>query len=354
MTLSAQQRFLIDLLSPDRPHPGHGIRVNGFGSRYSDVQTLVHGSIEDRAQLGKRQLEMDLQSLHVIGDDRVPWLHPWSGTEVFAAAFGSEVHRPDDEMPFALPAVASAAEADRLSEPDIFQGPLGDVFTLADRLVELCGRGYPVRICDIQSPLDIGALIWEKSAFFMALYEAPVSVHRLLQKITNTLMRFVRAFMDRYDDVCLVHWPDLWMPAEWGICVSEDEIGSISADAFREFGLPYLRALADAFGGISLHSCAAAQHQWDNLATLPGMRYLNFSHPATDLQTSIDRFSGQVVLVPVAFPGLEYGLDFVDDCLARAHPSTRFFFRTDVDGLDAAAELAREIRIRCGRASAPS
>ena len=352
MMLTTQQAFFVDLLSPDRAHPGHGLRVNAFGSSYNDVQTLVHGSLEDRAQLGKRQLEMDLLSLDVIGDDRVPWLHPWTGTEVFAAAYGCEVHRPENEMPFALPHVATAAEADRLEEPSITQGPLGEVFALADRLVELCGSGYPVRICDVQSPLDIAALIWEKSAFYMALYEDPAAVHRILRKITNTLLVFVQAFADRYSDVCLVHWPDMWMPSEWGICVSEDEIGSISAEAFREFGLPYLRELALAFGGISLHSCAAGQHQWDNLETLPGIRYLNFSHPAVDLQASIERFSGRAVLVPVVFPGLEYGLDFVDDCLALAHPDTRFFFRTDVEGLDEAAEMAGQIRRRCGRAPA--
>jgi uroporphyrinogen-III decarboxylase len=354
MQLPPRQSFLVDLLSPDRPHPGHGVRVNAFGSRYLDVQTLVHGDLEDRAQLGKRMLEMDLLSLEVIKDDRAPMLHCWSGTEVFAAAYGCDVFRPDDEMPFALPVVRTAAEADRLEEPDIWRGPLGEIFALGDRLVELCGSEYPVRICDIQSPLDIAALIWEKEAFFIALHEEPEAVHRLLRKVTDTLTTFVRAFLARYDEVCLVHWPDIWMPSEWGICVSEDEIGSISSATFREFGLPYLRELAETFGGISLHSCAAGQHHWEDLATLPGIRYLNFSHPATDLQASIDRFSGHAVLVPVVFPGLEYGLDFVDDCLARARPDTRFFFRTDVEGLDAAVAMAGEIKRRSGRTSLAS
>jgi len=350
MTLSPEQAFLVDLLSPDRPHPGHGVRVNAFGSDYWDVRTLVQGSLEDRAQLGRRMLEMDLRSLDVIADDRVPWLHCWSGTELFAAAYGCEVHRPDDDMPFALPVVATCAEADRLEEPDSQGGPLGEIFALGDRLVELCGLGYPVRICDIQSPFDIAGLIWEKTAFLAALIEQPEAVHRLLRKVTNTIAAFVRAFRTRYREVCLVHWPDLWMPPEWGICLSEDDIGSISSPHFREFCLPYLRELAETFGGISLHSCAAGQHQWADLGTLPGIRYLNFSHPATDLQTSIDQFSGRAVLVPVAFPGGEYRLDFVDDCLARSRRDTRFYFRTDVEGLDEAAALARDVKRRCGRA----
>lgn len=350
MARTPQQEFLVDLLSPERPHPGHGVRVQPFGSAYWDVRTLVHGSVEDRAQHGRRMLEMDLRALDAIGDDRVPWLHCWSGTEVFAAAFGSPVHRPENDMPFALPAVATGSEADRLREPDIFAGPLGEIFAIGDRMVELCGTGYPVRICDIQSPFDVASLVWEKGEFFVALIEDPEAVHRLLRKVTDTVIRFVTAFRARYADVCLVHWPDIWMPPEWGICLSEDDIGSISTALFREFALPYLRELGEVFGGISMHSCAAAQHQWADLGTLPGIRYLNLSHPATDLQASIDRFSGRAALIPVTFPGGTYGLEFVDDCLARAQPETRFFFRTEAEDLGEAADLARQIKRRCGRA----
>jgi adenylate kinase len=73
-------------------------------------------------------LEMDLQGLEVIGDDRVPWLHCWSGTDVFAAAYGSEVFRPENDLPFARPVVMTAAEADRLQEPDCAKGWLLDGF----------------------------------------------------------------------------------------------------------------------------------------------------------------------------------------------------------------------------------
>ncbi len=350
MAYAAQREFLVNLLSPDRSFPGHGVRVQHTLSDYYPARTLVHGTLEDRAQHGKRMLEMDIESLAVIGDDRVPMLHCWSGTDVLAAAYGSEVYRPDNDMPFAMPVVATGAEADRLEEPDILAGPLGDMFALGDRLVELCGPGYPVRISDVQSPFDVAALVWEKSAFFVALVEEPEAVHRLLRKITNTVIAFVSAFKARYDDVCLVHWPELWMPPEWGICLSEDDIGSISKSFFEEFCLPYLQEIAEVFGGMSIHSCAAGEHQWPRLGTLPGIRYLNFSHPATSLQASIDQFSGRAVLVPVAFPGAAYGLDFVDDCLARARPDTRFFFRTEAEDLHQAAELAREIKKRCVRA----
>ncbi len=77
---------------------------------------------------------------------------------------------------------------------------------------------------------------------------------------------------------------------------------------------------------------------------------LNFTHPTTDLQASIDRFGGRAVLVPVSFPG-EVNLDFVEECSGRAKPTTRFFFRSEASGLDEATAVAAKFRRRCRRTS---
>ena len=349
MEFTRQQQFFFDLFTRDgRPFPGHGVRVNPPSPL--DQEILRHGSIEDRAQMGKRALEHDLMCLEQVGDDRVPMLHCWTGTEVFAAAFGCPVQLPDHSMPFALPAVYTAQDADKLTEPGLFQGMLGDMFRLADRMVELCGPHYPVRICDVQSPFDIAALIWEKEAFFAALVEAPDVVHRLLRKVTDTLIRFIRTFRDRYPNACLVHYPDVWMPSSWGMCLSEDDCGSISTRHFGEFCLPYLLELGREFGGISMHSCAASQHQWGHFLKLPDIRYLNLHHPPTSLQVSIDTFSDRAVLIPGTSLGQAYDLDFIRECLRRARPDTRFFFSLGAESFDQARDLARDIKQLCGRA----
>ena len=364
--IDTTKQFFRDLFGPG-PFPGHGVRVNVKGQY--DTNVLATGSLEERAQMGRRVFELDCRYAEEIGDDRVPMLHPWSGTEVFAAAFGCQIHRAVDNMPFALPAVHNAAEADRLEEPAIEGGPLGDIFWLCDRMLELCGPGFPVRICDVQSPFDISALIWEKSRFFVALVETPAAVHRLLQKVTDTMIRFLRAFKARYPDCCLVHYPNLWMPPEYGICLSEDDIGSISVRHFREFCLPYLQQLADAFGGISMHSCAHSQHQWDNFLRLPGLHYLNLFHPLTDFETSIAKFSGRAVLVPAWQPrdhdplqdrvpgggaretGGDTRIEFVRMALELARPDTRFFFETEAEDVAEARQVCREIKALCGRRS---
>lgn len=181
-------------------------------------------------------------------------------------------------------------------------------------------------------------------------------MHRLLRKVTDTVALGVSTFRERYPNACLVHYPELWMPVDWGICLSEDDVGSISARYFNEFCLPYLQALSNQFGGISLHCCARSGHQWQGFCQLPGVRYLNLFSPPINLEQEIATFSGFAVLAPGpharqsgTFNGHESYLEMVEDCLRLARPDTRFFFVTEAPTIEEAARLVREIKQLCGR-----
>ena len=52
----------------------------------------------------------DLRRAAAVDDDFIPFLDPFTGTEIFAEAFGCKVHRPADNMPFALPFVTTPSE----------------------------------------------------------------------------------------------------------------------------------------------------------------------------------------------------------------------------------------------------
>ncbi len=345
LQIEKKKQFFSDLFTG--PFPGHGVRVDirpeEVGRRRRN-NILSKGDVETRGQLGAELFRNDCRMLELVDDDRVPWLHVWSGTAVFAEAFGCPVFKKDGFAPSALPCISSSEEAEKLEAPDILSGPIRKLFDIADRMIELCGEDHPVRICDMQSPFDIAAQIWDRKSFFLALIDHPQAVHRLLRLTTDTLTHFVKELTLRYKNVCLVHYPELWMPPDLGVTVSEDEAGAISPAAFEEFCLPYLEELSTTFGGISLHCCAAAEHQWDNFLKLPKLRYMNLWHPPASVPSEIERFSGKVVLAPGGSGQHSEYKDFVSECMELAKPDTRFFFFTSVDDIEKAPKLCKEIR----------
>ena len=219
------------------------------------------------------QYQRALKRIEWLADDSVPWLDCLTGTEIFAEAFGCRVHLPDNGMPFALPMVETPAEAARVQVPGLDAPPLQWMFDMADELVRRAGPGALVRPPDIQSPMEIAALIWNKSALFCAMIDAPEAVKELAGKARRLLIAFLDEWFRRYGREFLAHCPDYYMP--YGITLSEDEIGVVNTDMFAEFFLPELAALAEHFGQIGIHCCADSRHQWDGLRQIPNLRFLN-------------------------------------------------------------------------------
>lgn len=220
-----------------------------------------------------------------LHDDLVPSLKMLTGTEIFAEAFGCAVHRPTDNMPFALPLIHSPAEVSRVRVPELSRSSLAYLFEMADELARRAGPEAAFRMVDVQSPMDIAALVMEKSAFLTALLDAPEVVRELADKTQELLAAFLDEWFRRYGVGFVAHFPDYYMPR--GITLSEDEVGVVNADMFVEFFLPHLNALSDRYGGIGMHCCATARHQWAHFKRIRGLRILNLCQP---LETTVEAY----------------------------------------------------------------
>jgi len=249
---------LIDYPLPERPWP---------------YPENMHKRLNWASEAYQRQLD-NMSWLH---DDRVPAVNPYTGTELFAEAFGCKVHYSGDNMPFALPLIQSVAEIGRIKEPQLFDSCLGDVFELCQRLRQRNGKDAILHIPDIQSPLDIAALIWEKSDFFAAMSEDPEAVYALTEMTERILVAFLDAWFKEFGTQYISHYPDYYM--DGGVTVSEDEVGCFSPAMFEKFCLPALNRLSDRYGGIGIHCCANAKHQWANWPKVKGLRMFNIVQP---------------------------------------------------------------------------
>ena len=227
-----------------------------------------------------------------LRDDSLPYLDVYTGTEIFAEAFGCQVHRPEDNMPFAKPAIGDARDVSRLKAPDLGSTPLAMLFDIADELRRRAGPSALLKMIDIQSPMDIAALIWDKNGFYVGIVDAPEAVRELAAKVRGLLAAFLDEWFARYGSEFIAHYPAYYMPR--GITLSEDEVGAVSQGMFEEFFLPELVELSGRYGGFGMHCCANARHQWDGFKKIPRLRLLNLVQPEDQLRAAYAFFAGHV------------------------------------------------------------
>jgi len=236
-----------------------------------------------------RKYAIQMEQLNWLEDDSLPFLDVYTGTELFARAFGCPVIYSQNDMPFARPLVFDHIEAERLKIPDLGDTPLMLLYDIADELLRRAGGVALLRMVDVQSPMDIAALIWEKASFFQAMIQYPEAVKALASKVRQLLETFLDEWFRRYGPAFIAHYPDYYMPD--GITLSEDEVGSVSPGMFCEFFLPELAELSTRYGAIGMHCCANSRHQWANFKEIPGLRLLNLVQPPEETCVAYSYFA---------------------------------------------------------------
>ena len=167
--------------------------------------------------------------------------------------------------------------------PDPHTGLGGKVLAMAERYRELL-EPYPkvrryVHIYhpDMQGPMDICELLWG-SGLFVALLEAPDLVKALLELVTETYIRFMRAWTDLvpFADGYNVHWA---MLHKGNIMLRDDSAMNLSPRMFETFIQPYDGRLLRELGGGALHFCGRGDHYIEKAAEMEGLYAINMSQP---------------------------------------------------------------------------
>ena len=272
-----------------------------------------------------------MEALDWLEDDGIPHLFPYTGTEVFAEAFGCRVHYPGNDMPFALPAVRNAKEFARLKTPKLWDSNLAVLFDTGERLISAEPDGL-MQLPDIQSPLDIAALIWEKEDFYAAMYEEPSAVKELIAMTQGLLTEFLDEWFKRFGTEFIAHYPDYYMP--FGVTLSEDEVGAISPEMFGEFSLGGINELSRRYGKLGVHCCADSIHQWDGFASMENLVLLNLNQPAEIIKKAYRRFAGVCAQMHTGLP--EEEIDF---------PEARIVYQTGASDRDDAKRKLEKIRM---------
>lgn len=302
----------------------------------TDGPDTVRDRLLDPAKFLRAQLEEIGAQLEQPGDF-VPSLCPTLGLVGIPSAFGAKVMWWENDLPAVQPAIDDADQIEALPTPTVRDGELGRMLDYTRYFIEETGGRYPLRMSDIQGPLDSAALILGHNGFLMAMYTAPDAVHRLLGKVTDLTIAFVEAQRDIARRMGCEFVPSMfqpWMPDGGGVSVSNDECVMISAAMHDEFNVPYLNRLSEAFGGIFIHSCGKWVHQYPSLANVRGLKGLEFGASEAPFMPVLDYWGDKVVLAcriglhrDLKFEGMA---DFVRQVTGAAQTYRGLFLNVDV------------------------
>jgi len=202
--------------------------------------------------------------------DELPHLQAWFGTGVYANAFGCEYLWRQGEAPDTHVRYPRIEDVRGLERPDWRRSPvMAMVLECIDVLKERTRGRFPIALTDTQSPCDTATLVLDTSEFFTACYTEEQTVDALLATISDLIVEFSRE-QARHIGEGLVSRPGHVIPSLatlGGITLSDDNLAVSSPAVNERFSLRYDQRIADALGGVAIHSCGV----WDHtMKLLPG------------------------------------------------------------------------------------
>lgn len=223
----------------------------------------IYGECNTVADIVANNLRQMQSWLDCPWTDELPHLEPWIGTGVYASAFGCEYLWRTGEAPDVHARFSRIEEVRGIAKPDWRRSPvMRMVLEAIDALLEATKGRFPISATDPQSPYDTATLALDTSEFFTACYTEPETVAAFVGTITDLLIEFTRVQWDRIGEerVARPGHSITSHPSASGIALSDDNLAVASPLVNERVSLPADRRLAEAFGGLFLHSCGVWHH----------------------------------------------------------------------------------------------
>jgi uroporphyrinogen-III decarboxylase len=270
--------------------------------------------------------------------DFVPALCPTLGVVAIPSAFGAEVVWWENDFPAVRPLLGDdPLRVKALRMPSLKDGVLGRILDYIRLFIKRTNSRVPVRLADLQGPIDNAALLFGHTQFLEALLVRPAEVRILLDMVTDLAIAFARAQRDLVRSLGAEFVPSSfqpWLPDGRGISISNDAGMMLSPDLHDEFGVPYLNRISDEFGGVYVHSCGNWTHLLPSLEKVRNLRGLEFGASETPFGPVTERFGGRTVLAcrvglhrDIKFAGM---VDFVGKIKAEAKTYRGLFIHADI------------------------
>lgn len=220
------------------------------------------------------------------------------GCGIMPTLFGAELFVMEEKLDTLQTSKPMGADAMQgLVEKGIpgLQAGLGkNVFAAGERLAEIAAQ-YPkigkyVHIChpDMQGPMDLCELLWG-SEIFIDLIDKPGLVHQVLGVLTETYVRFMRAWegvVGTNGKDWAVHWS---LMHRGKIMIRSDSGMNLSGEMYDEFIRSYDQHLLNELGGGAVHFCGRGSHYIRSACGMDGLYAVNVSQPHLNEMETIYR-----------------------------------------------------------------
>jgi hypothetical protein len=266
--------------------------VRNFWAGRGRYIVSVYASSEDYRQIFDLERALEIAVRHHQTQARLPGINiptaftDW-GTISTAKYWGGKVQFDSTGGNIFINPVAQTVEQALALEPLPVASPQMDAcrsIMFYRRLTQVLGtRHLWLRTPDMQGPLNTAGLVCNQEAMLVAMYEQPALVHAYLEKVTGFLIEYARYLRQESENrICGNLWPYTFFPQDLGISFTEDLMPLLSPRLYREFGLPQLRRLAEAFGGLHIHCCGDwGRHVPALIAANLPLRAMEYHHPHT-------------------------------------------------------------------------
>jgi hypothetical protein len=281
-------------------------------------------------------------------DFDMPNIKPNMGIGTIAAAFGCPLRVNNEADPWTDTLIDAKCREKvyALQPPDPASNPI--FARVRERLTYLQQHSsMPLRVANVASPLVTASMIWDYTDFMMSLLTSPKEVHYLLDMITQATIDYVNLQLDTITNLHSMGHEVLCVPREVGLRVSDDTAALLSPDLYREFGVHYNGKLAEAFGGVVVHSCGDCSRIVPAMLETPGLKGLDLTMPQNSDWSALERAAGTVALSlrHYFWDHGERAVDPVDYTrkLIDAFGTTGVFIVTSTPDADQARELGKEL-----------
>ncbi len=243
-------------------------------------------AFDDPEKMLVNQLGMVYDGLRAA-DYRPPNIRAHFGTVILASVLGGPWQLTDNSLPWAHHLEGGADAIRTLADrgPGEPKSGLGGrcfqtVAFYRDALAEIPPLADAIDIYhpDLQGPYDVAHLLMGPD-IFLAGYDEPELVERLVGVVTETYRRFIRAWADEVGfadgDGLTTHWN---FTIRGRIMLRNDTTILLRPEHYRRFVQPFDARLLSEFGG-AIHFCGRADHLVDLMLETEGLTALNSSQP---------------------------------------------------------------------------